>query len=215
MMQNALLKTASGPFDWIFSSLRMVNHCIATDFEMFLDRTQYVPIPNERRSNLTSAFCDHRFYHERCGIATMFNHSDPTLPDVYDYMTRCVDRFRRALRSDQPNLLLGIAEPHRITRGSFRRLAQKLDRFDNAEAMVMIIGRNVGARRVRLVETIGRHRLFVLNVMSPLHGIQFADHEDNRFVIDQLSTMLAIAAPDQPGREAEPAHSAASSVSAA
>ena len=41
----------SGPFDWTFSSLPMVAHCVADDFKTFLDRSHYEPVPVDQRPN--------------------------------------------------------------------------------------------------------------------------------------------------------------------
>ena len=38
-IKSSGLRTNSYPFDWIFSSIEMVNHCINDKFKMFLDLT--------------------------------------------------------------------------------------------------------------------------------------------------------------------------------
>ena len=97
----------SGPFDWTFCSLPMVAHCLADDFAAFLDRSQYEPVPVDARPNgPTVNRVQHRFYHSQFGVAFVFNHHDVHLDPGYDYMVRCVDRFREALRAPTPKVFL-------------------------------------------------------------------------------------------------------------
>lgn len=40
-LQQRRLRTHAGPFDWVFSSVQMVTHCINTGFASLLDTAQY------------------------------------------------------------------------------------------------------------------------------------------------------------------------------
>jgi len=99
------------PFDWIFSSTKMVLHCLRDDFKTFLDRDKYFlnatvfdaiglkpgSAPRDRR------LIGHREYSEMTegvGRGSIFNHRDPMLSDEdYVYTQRSVDRFRSVLHS--------------------------------------------------------------------------------------------------------------------
>jgi hypothetical protein len=97
----------SGPFDWTFSSLPMVAHCIADDFKTFLDRSQYEPVPVDQRPNgPTVNRVQHRFYLTTFGVQYVFNHHDVHLDEGYEYLVRCVERFRAALQSPQHKVFL-------------------------------------------------------------------------------------------------------------
>lgn len=94
------------PFDWIFSSARIVLHCLKDDFGSFLDRSlMYLnatvvdavglkpgSAPRERK------LIGHRIYSdmtEGVGRGTIFNHRDPLNSESdYDYVCRTVERFR-------------------------------------------------------------------------------------------------------------------------
>jgi hypothetical protein len=209
MMQQAQLKSSSGPFDWIFSSLPMVNDCLVDDFAAFLDRSQHIPIPLHARPAPDMCYCDHRIFQDRYGLNSIFNHSDPTQQDVYDYFVRCVDRFRAALTARCAGLLLGMFPPDRASRPDIRRLIRRLEHRGAAEALIVMIGRQRESPRLILRDEGPRHRLFVFNPSSELRGIQFAETRDNRFLIDWLRENIAVesAASDD--------HSAARNVSAA
>jgi hypothetical protein len=47
-------KFDSYPFDWIFSNCQVIAHCIHTNFEFFLDKTQYIDISEIK--------CGHKLY---------------------------------------------------------------------------------------------------------------------------------------------------------
>ena len=108
------LRPWAGPFDWIFSNVRVVEHCIRDDFATFLDRSHYRPRPPEQRVNgVDLTRVGHAFYAAQFGVSNMFNHHDVHLDADYAYMCRCVERFRAALRSDEPHLfvLFTLAQP--------------------------------------------------------------------------------------------------------
>jgi hypothetical protein len=95
------LKKESYPFDWIFSSLPMVEHCIKDDFKTFLDKSQYI----DYTTNITlkETQCEHRFYGKMLGNPEhniIFNHHNPlSNENDYAYFERCVNRFRDLLKS--------------------------------------------------------------------------------------------------------------------
>ena len=92
------LRSAAGPFDWLFSSAAMVTHCIEDDFRAFLDREQYAPVPPElRRDGAEVNRTNHRLYQQMFGIEFIFNHHDPHEEATHAHFTRSVDRFRAVL----------------------------------------------------------------------------------------------------------------------
>lgn len=104
MLQRWQLRPWSGPFDWLFSSPGMVAHCIEDDFRLFLDRSQYEPVPLEdRKAGHAANRVHHRHYRETFGIDFIFNHHDVHLDEDYAYLVRCVERFRAAMRGDEPH----------------------------------------------------------------------------------------------------------------
>ncbi len=113
-LQRLGLRDWAGPFDWIFSNIRMVDHCIRDDFATFLDRAEYEPVPLEQRAHGHEVNrVDHRFYRSKFGVKCVFNHHDVHEDTDYAYITRCVERFRAALKSSQPSLfvLFNRAQP--------------------------------------------------------------------------------------------------------
>lgn len=192
MLKANDLKRYSGPFDWIFSNLRMVSDCIEDDFSVFLDRRHLKPVPAEQRHRNDSCFADHDHYRRRYDLATMFNHYDPVSADGYAYLERCVARFRAALRSDRPHLLLAIAERHQGGLFGFDRLCTALEPYPSIEALVLISPETRQAQGLELWEDRGRHRLIRLHTPSPVAGIHFEAEADNRFLGETLRTLIRL-----------------------
>lgn len=91
-------KECSFPFDWIFSSPMIVEHCICDRFETYLDKRFFVD--NE------GPVVGHSSYHLR-----MFNHRSPVSGDGYGYYQRCVQRFLSLYDSDRPLVFFSTALP--------------------------------------------------------------------------------------------------------
>jgi len=101
------LRTASGPFDWLFSAVPMITHILEDDFKVFLDRSLYEPVPeHERRDGPLANRVHHRFYREAFGVQHVFNHHDAHLDQAYAHFQRSVDRFRHSMSSSVPKVLV-------------------------------------------------------------------------------------------------------------
>ena len=92
------LKKESYPFDWIYSNLYMIIHCIDTNFIFFLDKNYY-SIANPDNYNQT-----HLYYYP--DYNTMFNHHNPLNNIDYEYFKRCINRFYNVLKSKEKKLFL-------------------------------------------------------------------------------------------------------------
>ena len=178
------LKQSSGPFDWIFSSIGAVAHCIEDDFTTFLDPAQHEAIPLEKRTVPDANLCDHRFYRDKHGVHTMFNHRDITRPADYAYYERCVARFRAALRSDDRTLLVMVT-PHGVRKADFERLCRALTPYPNAELLIVHANRQPGRFGGQLMESIGRHKLHNLYLIGDLGSISFL-HPNDALMFHQI-----------------------------
>lgn len=84
------LKTATYPFDWVFTSCEIIVHCIKDRFKEYLDISNVVNMKN-------SSGAGHRLYHKQ-----LFNHKSPIATDEsYEYYRRAVQRFLEILDSDK------------------------------------------------------------------------------------------------------------------
>jgi hypothetical protein len=86
LLDHLGLRQAAFPFDWIVSSLPMVEHCLDDDFRTFLDPTHY--------RWRTKRGSDHAFYRDKFGVDGVFPHHK--MPANLPHFERAVGRFRTA-----------------------------------------------------------------------------------------------------------------------
>jgi hypothetical protein len=93
------LKKASYPFDWIFSDLDMIIHCIGNKFNVFLDKQYYTS------SNNTLNKQKHDFYKLNEEDYT-FNHHNPLNKKDYDYFHRCCLRLFKLFEKPETKMFI-------------------------------------------------------------------------------------------------------------
>jgi hypothetical protein len=186
------LKRYSLPFDWLFSSLPMVLHCLEDDFATFLDPRHYRPVPLADRPAPHIGLCDHAHYAGEFGVRHVFNHFDPSELTWHAYLVRAVGRFRRLLASPAPKLFFATvrtAQPELLVE-SFTRLAALLDR-STAKAelhLLAIVPPDANRSFSRTVLTqVDAHRLTVWQPYTRLDGLVFEDAFDDLFVRRMLA----------------------------
>ena len=179
MLKKIGLKAYSTPFDWIFSSIPMVAHCISDDFAHFLDKRHFSPIPLEKRIDSNTSFCDHQFYLENFGVRSVFNHYDISKDEVYDYYRRCVDRFRKAIRSGDRTLLIGIVPHSPEIENNFNNLSEVIKDRPGVELLL------IGAKKANhlkfgfeLIKKNGKNNLFELNMFGGMAPLEFTSYYD-------------------------------------
>lgn len=100
------IRDESNPFDWLFSSVKMVKHCIEDDFNAFLDKSYYYSVNPAEGSD--EKRCQHSLY-ESDDNYPVFNHHDPlTIDEHHKHFVRSVDRFRKTLQSTEKKVFLYI-----------------------------------------------------------------------------------------------------------
>lgn len=98
------IRQESNPFDWLFSNIEMVKHCIEDDFNAFLDKSYYYSVNPAEGSD--EKRCQHKLY-ESDDKYPVFNHHDPlTIDEHYQHFVRSVDRFRNTLKSTEKKVFI-------------------------------------------------------------------------------------------------------------
>ena len=199
-LKHMKLKRYSLPFDWIFSGLSMVAHCIEDGFATFLDPSQFHTVPAPlRRPDARVQKCEHSFYRREHGVHHVFNHYDPTELIWHAYLIRTVGRFRRLLASPERKLFVAIVKSSDAAQchDDFVGLADVLDAHThNAQLMTLAVlpALNTGQFGYAVVHQHRNHSLAALQPNSDLNGILFADPLDEllvRRVIAQHAFALA------------------------
>eukprot|EP00729_Bicosta_minor_P020919 gene20919-31775_t len=102
-LRQKVLHPFSGPFDFIFSSLSMVQHCIEDDFKTFLDTTQITAAPGGGPLR----WAHHKYYSpmlpkptgKRKDAGLIFNHHNALLPKSHLHFRRATARFISVMTS--------------------------------------------------------------------------------------------------------------------
>lgn len=189
----------SGPFDWIFSSLPMVAHCIADDFKTFLDRSHYEPVPVDQRPHGPAVNrVQHRFYLSTFGVQYVFNHHDVHLDEGYDYIVRCVKRFRAALRSPQPKVFLTTCRRSAETLAQLRQVAEALQAHSQNFRIVGFAIEPEANSMLPVVEHLADEKHLVAWSYRPVSqwlGVTFADAIDETCMARIFARSVATLAP--------------------
>jgi hypothetical protein len=99
-------RSESYPFDWLFTSIDMVKHCIETKFAFFLDKKYYISNGLGMFHIYYQPFINNLMIHThnegfipRGHLPRIFNHHNLTRPDVYESFKRRCERFLKTLEN--------------------------------------------------------------------------------------------------------------------
>jgi hypothetical protein len=179
LIKKSGMKKCSYPFDWIFSSPTIINDCIDTDFKLFLDREQYIDHPSGKDK------CGHKTYN-----TCMFNHIDVRITENYDYLTRCVERFRNLLKNNNNKLFI-------LT---YVRFKEKLDKKYKDEIFKLnkILDKNTTNYHILVINCLqtGKQNTEItkednityieMETISSCNGVEFIDKQDNEYYINTI-----------------------------
>lgn len=185
-------KKWSGPFDWIFSSRKMVRHCLTDDFSQFLNKEHYSTVPKERRFDDISGFASHDFYAAMDGVYPVFNHHDIMETVHQEYFVRCVDRFRSSLKSTDPVLALQIYDASPADLDEFRSTADVLDAYGSSTSLLSIaVGPQSSSQSLLLLQDYKGHRHYRFTPVSKWGALEFDDRQDDEAIKSLVRTRLA------------------------
>lgn len=183
MMARLSVKRFSTPFDWQFSSLDMVAHCLDDDFCTFLDKSQFEPVPIEKRPEGPNYnHCEHAFYRDRFGVRFVFNHADPTQEKAYAYLVRCVERMRSVLASAERKLFICVTRSTAYSNDALQRMSEALARRTaNYELICVVVGPPAPGAFLPLLaplDGVSGVQLYQLRPLSQMGGVRFDDPVD-------------------------------------
>ena len=105
-LKNSNNRKLAFPFDWIFSSLNMISHCVQDEFKTFLN-TDYIKFINEQQS---SHIIYDKLLNKRLDsiLPVVFNHHNLKDDEIYKaYQRRCY-RFLNAIKNKNTYLVYTI-----------------------------------------------------------------------------------------------------------
>lgn len=176
------------PFDWLSTTVPMVQHCIEDDFAHLLDRQYYKRTEYNGQTQIKHAFYPSHW-------TANFTHSDPTDGMGRVYLERCIDRWRDMMALPEPKMLMFMNQifAHERDRyvGEFEALTAAITRLTAGATVVGVTIAATGeAPGFAEARRIGDNRLFHYTASGPMKGIEFENPEDDaridRFVLDYV-----------------------------
>jgi len=175
-------KKESYPFDWIFSNINLVKHCIDDKFDKFLDQ-QYYPDKDPK------SWQQNHVYYFPFSEDKMFNHKNPMKEDDYLYYQRCVKRFNQFVKKTEFKVFLNMHVNHDPINNTFKQKMIKFNNYldKNCENYALIcIVQGVGDKQEYSFETHSNIHFINLTTLSPSNGKEFINPTDNSFLDNLL-----------------------------
>jgi hypothetical protein len=186
LLQYINKKKESYPFDWIYSNLAMINHCIKDDFSIFMDKKYYINADDSLKMQT------HTYYYPN--TITMFNHHNPLVKEDYTFFKRCINRFQGLLKSDRPKIFLYFAEfSSEIQNTVLEFNAQFTDFTKNYKLLVILYKK--GKANISTAEYYKHVILITVTVLSKTDGVKFESEDDNCFINKILIDYISAAFP--------------------
>ena len=167
------LKLESYPFDWIFSNLNMIEHCIEDNFKIFLDRQYYTRNTNVKDKEPKQF---HIYYYPN--KTTMFNHRNPLIKNHYDYYNRCVDRFKMLLSNKNNKLFIYFGN---IDENKFIEFNNKLKNY-TCNYRILVINTKVSNKQNFYFKSIDNIDFLYIETLSDSNGVNYVNSKDNNYL---------------------------------
>ncbi len=186
------LRGASGPFDWLFSSVPMIIHCLEDEFSTFLDRSLYEPVPeSERRDGPMSNRVHHSFYRDTFGVQHVFNHHDAHLDEPYAHFMRCVERFRTSMLSADLKVLVLARTRYSTSNADLLQLRNVLRQYGTPFRLLAFevppgVSERQASPKLSILLDEGELQQFTFEPCSPWEPLRFTDLLDEHALIRQV-----------------------------
>lgn len=193
------LDRAQCPFDWMSTTVPMVQACIDDDFAKLLDRQYYQPVPQP----------DGKVQFKHSGYKTPwrsnFTHFDPGSGKGRYYLERCVERFRDIMASDERKVYLCITGIFPFERQRFEKEFVPLQAalaLRARNAAVVGITMAVDGREPGFMQAVdlGDSKLMHYSAADLLAGIKSRNPADD----ERIDRFVSALAPAERGHEARP-----------
>lgn len=179
LLKRNEIKICSYPFDWVFSGLEMIMHCLEDDFRVFLDKSYYVDIQNRWNNNQ----CGHKYYH-----LNLFNHFDPRNEKDYNYYIRCVDRFRSLLLQEDYKLFtmmfinINLDKANETIINDLVNFNNKFSKYTTNYTLLVILHMPDKKKNYHNFIYIDNIHILELHTVSKSGGVEFGDNNDNIYL---------------------------------
>ena len=180
-IKNNKLKLCSYPFDWIYSSPKIIETCLDDNFESFLDKSQYI--------NINSKRCGHKIFYPK-----MFYHKNPLINQEHDdYYVRCVERFRELLNLSNSKLFIIMSTNNTMYNEKYYldiiKLDEKLSQYTSNYKILAIYNVSNQTKNYHKLTKISNIDLLEFHTTSYSNGIHFIRKHDNEYLDKIINSM--------------------------
>jgi hypothetical protein len=166
-------KRESSPFDWVFSHYTSIIHCIEDDFQLFLDKSYYIHVEQNK--------CKHSYYND-----IVFYHHNPLINEKhYDYYIRCVRRFQNLLLSDEDKLFMlmnvNLNNIPEETKTDIIEFERRFSNYTKNYRLVVIFHIPNKPQNQFIITQHGNIDFIELHTLSSSNGTSFDTQDDNDY----------------------------------
>lgn len=173
ILQYINKKKESYPFDWIYSNLPMITHCIKDKFRILMDKKYYV------NPDLNLKMQTHTFYFP--STITMFNHHNPLAKEDYEYYRRCISRFNTLLTSEKSKIFLYFSSETEDVKTYVNEFNSEFSKITKNYKFICMLYKKAQTRSYKI--EYHKEIIFIdITVTSKTDGVIFEDKEDNKFI---------------------------------
>jgi hypothetical protein len=170
ILQKNNLKLCSYPFDWIFSNYENIIHCIQDEFKTFLDKSFYIHIDTKK--------CGHSFYNNYM----WYHHNPLNNTDDYNYVVRCVDRFKNLLQYKEHKLFVMLLDYTDNTKNNLIEFNNQLSKYTTNYTFLVILNHYNKQSNYHNFTFSDNIHFLELHTKSRSNGLRFIADEDNDYL---------------------------------
>lgn len=184
MLKELKMKKASFPFDWIFSNLPMILHCLEDDFSTLLNKKYYtITDPTYYKQR-------HSYYEININEYT-FNHHNPLNDKDHDYFKRCCKRFKNLLATTELKMfVIMFLNYNKIDEKFINDICifnEVFGKYTSNYGLLCIIHYVAEYKYYNFIKINNIHFLEIYTP-SQSNGKEFEDNEDNIFLHDIITS---------------------------
>jgi hypothetical protein len=171
MLDRWELRNFAGPFDYLFSSPRMVEAVLRDDFETFMskDQFEFTDIGHGEVQTNHKAYATMADYPPGLVDGPVFMHHNMFNPLVYDHFVRAIARMRRALATR--SLLITMVRDRPGRGHEIASLSHFISQIAPEARLLSIIFDNPAGNalpEMQLIHQKGHHRIYYMRPVSEM-----------------------------------------------
>ncbi len=168
------LKKESYPFDWIFSNMLIIIDSIENDFKLLLNQNYYIDIENNPKG------CGHSLLK-----FNLFPHKDMRIKENYNYLKRCIYRFKKMCSSNEEKIfLITVINTNMISNiyKNLTNLNEILKHKTTNYKILCLVFNNYQKENKHHIEINDNIHIIYIDVLTHSNGLKFENEMDNIYI---------------------------------